>query len=49
MPMLEKTYEPGAVEGRIYQAWEEAGAFKAGAGAQAGRRDASPSSSRRPT
>jgi len=34
--MLEKTYEPGAVEGRIYQAWLDAGAFKAGAGAKAG-------------
>ena len=32
--MLEKTYEPGAVEGRIYAAWQEAGAFKAGAGAR---------------
>src|SRR5256714_1514203 len=29
--MLEKTYEPSAVEGRIYQAWQDAGAFKAGA------------------
>lgn len=34
--MLEKTYEPGAVENRIYQAWEDAGAFKAGAGAKPG-------------
>lgn len=34
--MIEKTYEPGAVEGRIYQAWEDAGAFKAGAGAKPG-------------
>ena len=34
--MLEKTYEPGAVEGRIYQAWQDAGAFKAGAGAKEG-------------
>ena len=34
--MLEKTYEPGAVEGRIYQAWQDAGAFKAGAGAKPG-------------
>ena len=32
--MLEKTYEPGAVEGRIYEAWQDAGAFKAGAGAR---------------
>jgi valyl-tRNA synthetase len=34
--MIEKTYEPGAVEGRIYQRWLEAGAFKAGAGAKPG-------------
>src|SRR5215204_3959892 len=34
--MLEKTYEPGAVESRIYQAWQDAGAFKAGAGARPG-------------
>ncbi|MBN9304143.1 MAG: valine--tRNA ligase [Devosia sp. 67-54] len=34
--MLEKTYEPGAVEGRIYQTWQDAGAFKAGAGARKG-------------
>ncbi|MEO8756879.1 MAG: valine--tRNA ligase [Devosia sp.] len=34
--MLEKTYEPASVEGRIYQAWQDAGAFKAGAGAKAG-------------
>jgi valyl-tRNA synthetase len=34
--MLEKTYEPSAVEGRIYQAWQDAGAFKAGAGARKG-------------
>ena len=34
--MLEKTYEPAAVEGRIYEAWEQAGAFKAGAGAKPG-------------
>ena len=34
--MLEKTYEPSAVEGRIYQAWQDAGAFKAGAGARPG-------------
>src|SRR5262249_52589706 len=32
--MLEKTYEPASVEGRIYQGWQDAGAFKAGAGAQ---------------
>lgn len=34
--MLEKTYEPATVEGRIYEAWQEAGAFKAGAGAKPG-------------
>jgi valyl-tRNA synthetase len=34
--MLEKTYEPGAVEGRIYEAWQEAGAFAAGAGKKPG-------------
>jgi valyl-tRNA synthetase len=34
--MLEKTYEPGAVEDRIYKAWLDANAFKAGAGARPG-------------
>ncbi|SDG65327.1 valine--tRNA ligase [Pelagibacterium luteolum] len=34
--MIEKTYEPASVEGRIYSAWEEAGAFAAGAGAKPG-------------
>ena len=28
--MLEKTYQPGAIEGSIYRAWEDAGAFAAG-------------------
>ena len=28
--MIDKTYQPAEVEGRIYQAWEQAGAFKAG-------------------
>jgi valyl-tRNA synthetase len=28
--MIEKTYQPGAVEGRIYAAWEASGAFRAG-------------------
>ena len=28
--MLEKTYQPGEVEGRIYQAWEDSGAFRGG-------------------
>src|ERR1700721_1228045 len=28
--MIEKSYQPGAVEGRIYAAWEAAGAFRAG-------------------
>src|SRR5947199_10619077 len=36
LTMLEKTYEPSAVENRIYKAWEDAGAFKAGAGARPG-------------
>src|ERR1700691_3479733 len=27
---IDKTYQPAAVEGRIYSAWEEAGAFRAG-------------------
>ncbi|MFO1173572.1 MAG: valine--tRNA ligase [Hyphomicrobiaceae bacterium] len=30
--MLEKTYQPAEIEGRIYRMWEEAGAFAAGAG-----------------
>jgi valyl-tRNA synthetase len=34
--MIEKTYEPGAVEGRIYQRWLDARAFEAGAGAAPG-------------
>ena len=34
--MLEKTYEAAAVEPRISAAWEEAGAFRAGAGAKPG-------------
>ncbi len=34
--MLEKTYEPAAVETRIYEQWQAAGAFKAGAGARPG-------------
>jgi valyl-tRNA synthetase len=28
--MIEKTYQPSDVEGRIYRAWETAGAFRAG-------------------
>jgi valyl-tRNA synthetase len=28
--MIEKTYQPGEVEGRIYKAWEDAVAFRAG-------------------
>src|ERR1700694_5828427 len=28
--MIEKTYQPAAVEGRIYAAWEKEGAFRAG-------------------
>jgi valyl-tRNA synthetase len=34
--MLEKTYEAATVEPRIYDAWEKAGAFRAGAGAKTG-------------
>ena len=34
--MIDKTYQPAAVEGRIYQAWEEAGAFRAGRPDRAG-------------
>jgi len=34
--MIEKTYEPGTVEGRIYQRWLDNGAFAAGAGAKPG-------------
>jgi valyl-tRNA synthetase len=34
--MIEKSYEPSAVEGRIYAEWEQAGAFAAGAGAKPG-------------
>ncbi len=33
--MLEKTYDAAETEPRIYAAWEEAGAFRAGAGAPA--------------
>ena len=28
--MIDKTYQPSAVEGRIYASWEEAGAFRCG-------------------
>ncbi len=34
--MLDKTYEAASVEPRIYEAWEQAEAFKAGAGAEDG-------------
>ncbi|MDB5621670.1 MAG: valine--tRNA ligase, partial [Devosia sp.] len=34
--MIEKSYEPAAVEGRIYEDWLKAGAFAAGAGAAPG-------------
>ncbi|MHB1109018.1 MAG: class I tRNA ligase family protein, partial [Devosia sp.] len=34
--MIEKTYEPGAVEGRVHQNWLDARAFAAGAGAKPG-------------
>ncbi|POF29355.1 valine--tRNA ligase [Roseibium marinum] len=34
--MLDKTYDAASVEPRIYETWEQAGAFKAGAGAKEG-------------
>ncbi len=34
--MLEKTYDAAAIEPKIAERWEEAGAFKAGAGAKPG-------------
>jgi valyl-tRNA synthetase len=34
--MIDKTYQPSEVEGRIYRAWEQAGAFKAGRPERAG-------------
>ena len=34
--MIEKTYQASEAEKRIYQQWEDAGAFKAGAGAKEG-------------
>src|SRR5579863_5701064 len=37
--MIDKTYQPATVEGRIYAAWEAAGAFRAG---RPERRDAKP-------
>ncbi len=37
--MIDKAYQPSAVEGRIYATWEAAGAFRAG---RPERRDASP-------
>src|SRR3989454_2183181 len=37
--MIDKTYQPSAVEGRIYAKWEEAGAFR---GNRPERRDARP-------
>ena len=37
--MIDKTYQPSAVEGRIYATWEEAGAFRCG---RPERRDAKP-------
>jgi valyl-tRNA synthetase len=37
--MIDRTYQPSAVEGRIYARWEEAGAFRAG---RPERRDAQP-------
>src|SRR5918995_4890956 len=37
--MIDKTYQPSEVEGRIYAVWEESGAFRAG---RPERRDAEP-------
>src|SRR6202140_946090 len=37
--MIDKTYQPSKVQGRIYAAWEEAGAFHCG---RPERRDAEP-------
>jgi valyl-tRNA synthetase len=37
--MIDKTYQPSAIEGRIYANWEEAGAFRSG---RPERRDAKP-------
>jgi valyl-tRNA synthetase len=34
--MIDKTYQPAQVEGRIYQTWEQAGAFRAGRPERAG-------------
>src|SRR5512138_832139 len=34
--MIDKTYQPSEVEGRISQAWEQAGAFRAGRPERAG-------------
>jgi valyl-tRNA synthetase len=34
--MIDKTYQPSEVEGRIYRTWEEAGAFRAGRPERAG-------------
>ena len=34
--MMDKTFEPAAVEARVSKAWEEAEAFKAGRGAAPG-------------
>ncbi|MGB7256665.1 MAG: valine--tRNA ligase, partial [Pseudolabrys sp.] len=34
--MIEKTYQPGEIEGRIYEAWERSGAFRGGRPERAG-------------
>src|ERR1700720_4588893 len=39
MTMIDKTYQPSAIEGRVYAAWEAAGAFRCG---RPGGRDAEP-------
>ena len=36
LEMIHKTYQPSDVEGRIYQTWEQAGAFRAGRPERAG-------------
>ena len=36
--MLDKTYQPGSIEGPTYRIWEEAGAFAAGRPDRAGAR-----------
>ena len=35
--MLEKTFQPADIEKRIYERWQDAGAFKAGRKSAAGK------------